>query len=63
MRKRKLAPPEEETLRKCLRVRGASERAVHEIWNLCHDEDKALPRGTFERNVGRDAEPWLAVTG
>lgn len=62
MAKRKLAPADEATLQKCLQVRGASERAVHEIWNLCHDEDKALSRGTFERNVDRGAEPWLEVT-
>jgi hypothetical protein len=62
MAKRKLAPEDVGKLQKCLEVRGASERAVHDIWNICHDEDKKITRGTFERNVEQGKEAWLAVT-
>ena len=62
MAKRKLAPEDVGKLQKCLEVRGASERAVHDIWNICHDKDKKITRGTFERNVEQGKEAWLAVT-
>eukprot|EP00435_Cladocopium_sp_Y103_P024610 s1908_g6.t1 len=62
MPKRRLQPAEESKLTKCLTVRGASERAVQEIWNICHDDDNTLSRGAFERHVERDSRPWLDVT-
>ncbi len=52
-KKRKLSEKEDETLKKCLQVTGASERAVHEIWNLCHAKETSLSRGAFQ-NVVQD---------
>ena len=52
-KKRKLSEKEDETLKKRLHVPEASERAVHEIWNLCHAQESSLARGAFQ-NVVRD---------
>ena len=60
MPKRSLEASDREVLRECLKVRGASERAVHELWNICH-KDKKLSRGTFEREVAELLGPWEEV--
>ena len=50
-KKRKLTEKDDETLKKCLHVPGASERAVHEIWNLCHGKESSCSRRTFQNVV------------
>ena len=56
--KRKLSHEDVGKLHKAMRVRGASERAVHQIWNICNDEDKNIGRGSFERAVEVEPSTW-----
>ena len=58
MSKRKLSEETREKLSRCLGVRGASERAVQELWNICTPEEDHLTRGTFEREVLKELGPW-----
>eukprot|EP00438_Fugacium_kawagutii_P003953 Skav236711 [mRNA] locus=scaffold738:453376:455118:+ [translate_table: standard] len=58
MPKRKLAPEADANLRKALKVRGASERAVCEIWNLTQPEENRVSRGFFEAEVADELSPW-----
>lgn len=62
MSKRKLDEDQQQTLHKCLRVRGASDRAVHELWNIIQPEDAQLGRGTFTREVAKDLQVWQEST-
>ena len=59
-RKRKLSDEDTNKLHRAMRVRGASERAVHQIWNICHDDDegKQVSRGSFERAVEVELSTW-----
>ena len=58
MAKRSLDVEDEEKIQRCMRVRGASERAVHEMWNIIMEQDKQLSRGAFLRAVERELGPW-----
>ena len=59
-RKRKLSDEDTNKLHRAMRVRGASERAVHQIWNICHDDEegKQVSRGSFERAVEVELSTW-----
>ena len=59
MGKRKLTTNEDEVLQKALRVRGASERAVQELWNLFHPNEKHLTRGCFLGKVNQEIQQWI----
>lgn len=58
MSKRKLDEDHQECLQRCLRVRGASERAINEVWNIIQPQDLQLGRGTFVREVAHDLQCW-----
>ena len=59
MPKRKLTPKKQGQLDRCLQVPGASERAVHEIWNICREDDGAnISRRTFMDTVQSVLGPW-----
>ena len=50
-------------LARVLNVRGASERAAHTIWNICHeDDDKSLSRHKWTDAVAEELSPWRDVT-
>lgn len=63
MPKRKVSAHSEEQLRRGLTVPGASERAVHQLWNIFHDakEDKITKRG-FQDVVSRELATWSVAT-
>ncbi|CAK9092413.1 unnamed protein product [Durusdinium trenchii] len=57
-----LESSDEDNLRKAVRVRGASERAVYEIWNIAQEgTDRTVARGTFQQTVQRGLEPWTSA--
>lgn len=61
-KKRQLDEEGQDTLSKALRVRGATERACHEIWNICHTgSGKPLSRHGFTDHV-EDLQPWSEIT-
>lgn len=61
-RKKRLCESDEDNLRKAVRVRGASERAVYEIWNIAQEgTDRTVARGTFQQTVQRGLEPWTSA--
>ena len=61
MPKRKLDEKDQEKLQRALNVRGASERAVGEIWNIIQPEEAQICRKTLQRNVDENLNPWRAA--
>ena len=62
MPKRVLQQDTRRKLARGLTVPGASERAVHELWNVFHDEDERISRGCFTDVVEEELGPWKQVT-
>ena len=62
MPKRKLSAEASEALHRALQVRGASERAVQEIWNICRSKHERLGRGSFLLQMEHELGPWKAIT-
>lgn len=60
-KKRKLTEKDDETLKKCLHVPGASERAVHEIWNLCHGKESSCSRRTFQNVLNESLQEFSSM--
>ena len=58
MAKRKLATEDKEKLQKALRVQGASERAVHDIWNIFQSDHADLKRNAFLDVVDEELLRW-----
>ena len=62
-KKRKLDKASSDKLKRVLTVRGASERAAHEIWNICHaDTDQSVSRGVATSCLKDHLQPWLDAT-
>jgi len=52
----------QDKIRAGLSVKGASERAMNELWNLWQDDEgKKLTHSQFGRVVHDNLEPWLAT--
>lgn len=63
MPKRKLTGEDKDRLTKALSARGASERAVHSIFNIFHEgERSSLSRGAFMKVVEDKYDPWKQAT-
>lgn len=62
MPKRALSTDSQNRLLRGIQVAGASERAVHELWNIFHDEDEQISRGFFTDMVEEGLAPWKEVT-
>ena len=62
MPKRALSTEDQAKLRRGLLVPGASDRAVHELWNIFHDDDQQISRGVFTDLVQQELSPWEDVT-
>ena len=60
-KKRPLDDEDRQKLARGLQVDGASERAVHSLWNIFCD-DKRVGRGTFTDVVQEEFKPWQDVT-
>lgn len=60
-KKRKLTEKDDETLKKCLHVPGASERAVHEIWNLFHGKESSCSRRTFQNVLNESLQEFSSM--
>jgi DNA primase catalytic subunit len=60
-KKRPLDDEDRQKLARGLQVHGASERAVHSLWNIFCD-DKRVGRGTFTDVVQEEFKPWQDVT-
>ncbi|CAK9089101.1 Uncharacterized protein SCF082_LOCUS42049, partial [Durusdinium trenchii] len=58
MGKRRLTGEDQERLHKAIRVPGASERAVLEIWNIVKDDEAPMRRGGFMPQVHLQLERW-----
>eukprot|EP00435_Cladocopium_sp_Y103_P063880 s659_g25.t1 len=41
---------------------SASERAVHELWNIWHGDDAQVARGSFQSIVDKELQPWKNAT-
>eukprot|EP00435_Cladocopium_sp_Y103_P024378 s2819_g6.t1 len=61
MPKRALDEKNQEKLKRALNVRGASERAVGEIWNIIQPEESQISRGSLLRTVDENLSPWKAA--
>ena len=57
-RKRTWSAQEEGTFRRAASVRGSSERAVVEIWNIIHPPSKKISHAQAARLVAQDLKPW-----
>jgi hypothetical protein len=62
MPKRKVTDEARDQVARGLSVRGASERAVNQLWNLWHAEDEQIARGSFQRIVDKELQPWKEAT-
>ena len=62
MPKRALSTDDQSRLLRGIQVPGASERAVHELWNIFRDEDQHISRGAFTDMVEQGLAPWYDVT-
>lgn len=51
-----------EEISKALSVKGASDRAVWQLWNIFKPEEQSMSRGTFLRNVDLHLGAWKEVT-
>ena len=51
-----------EEISKALSVKGASDRAVWQLWNIFKPEEQSMSRGTFLRNVDQHLGAWKEVT-
>lgn len=58
MGKRRLTGEDQERLHKAIRVTGASERAVLEIWNIVKDDEAPMGRAGFMSQVHLQLERW-----
>lgn len=62
MPKRALPAEDKEKLTRALSVRGASERAVHSIFNICREEEHTpLSRGAFRKVVEDKYDCWKQI--
>ena len=61
MPKRALGEKDDEKLKRTLNVRGASERAVGEIWNIIQPEEKQISRGSLLRAQDENLSQWRAA--
>ena len=61
MPKRALGEKDDEKLKRALNVRGASERAVGEIWNIIQPEEKQISRGSLLRAQDENLSQWRAA--
>ena len=61
MPKRALGEKDDDKLKRALNVRGASERAVGEIWNIIQPEEKQISRGSLLRAQDENLSPWRAA--
>ncbi|CAK9004096.1 Uncharacterized protein SCF082_LOCUS8040, partial [Durusdinium trenchii] len=57
--KRRLPLLDERKFRRAVSVRGASERAAAEIWNIIQSDEKQISRGRAERLVAAELKPWI----
>ena len=62
MPKRKVTDEARDQVARGLSVRGASERAVNQLWNLWHAEDEQIARGSFQRIVDKELQPGKEAT-
>ncbi|CAK9052984.1 Uncharacterized protein SCF082_LOCUS28933 [Durusdinium trenchii] len=51
--------PKKASKPKAVSVRGASERAAAEIWNIIQSDEKQISRGRAERLVAAELKPWI----
>ena len=59
-KKRRLDDTTQDKIRKGLTVKGASERAINDLWNLWQDdEENQICHAQFHRFVRDNLEPWL----
>lgn len=60
-KRKKLSDDERDRLQRCLQVRGASERAVLSIWNICNENRANIARGTFQEEIQEILGPWKSA--
>ena len=62
VQKRRLDEQTQDKIRKGLTVKGASERAINDLWNLWSDDKGAqVPHSNFARIVQENLAPWQAT--